>query len=61
MQEIKIDLCNLPEVDGFRHLIVCLAIFQSGRKQKLLKVNFSQLQQAFYMKSFVEKDVLKYK
>ena len=27
MQEIGIDVCNLPEVDGFKHLIVSIDYF----------------------------------
>ena len=27
MQQIGIDICSLPEVDGFKHLIVCIDYF----------------------------------
>ena len=27
MKQIGIDLCTLPEVDGFKHLIVCIDYF----------------------------------
>ena len=34
LHQIGIDLCNLPEIDGFRHLIVYI-ISLNGLKQKL--------------------------
>ena len=27
MQQIGIDICSLPEVDGFKHLLVCMDYF----------------------------------
>ena len=27
MQQIDIDICHLPEVDGFKHLVVCIDYF----------------------------------
>ena len=28
MQQIGIDICSLPEVDGFKHLVVCIDYFR---------------------------------
>ena len=57
MKQTGDDLCNLPEVNGFKHIIVLywLGIFQSVQKQMLM-----QLLQAFYMKSFADMDASKY-
>ena len=32
------DLCNLPEVDGFKHLIVCIDYFSKWSEAKAVKV-----------------------
>ena len=34
MQQIGIDICNLPEVDGFKHLVVCIEYFSNGRRRQ---------------------------
>ena len=61
MKQIGVDLCNLPEFDGFKYFIVCIDYFSKWSEQKVLKVNLCQLLQAFYMKSFAKRDVSKYK
>ena len=61
MKLIWVDLFNLPGVDGFKNLIICIDYFSKWWKQRLLKINLSQLLQVFYMKSFAETDVSKYK
>ena len=37
MKQIGIDICNLPEVDGYRHLIVCIDYFSKWSKAKVTK------------------------
>ena len=37
MKQIGIDLCTLPEVDGFKHLIVCIDYFSKWSEAKALK------------------------
>ena len=61
MKLIWVDLFNLPGVDGFKNLIIRIDFFSKWWKQRLLKINLSQLLQVFYMKSFAETDVSKYK
>ena len=34
MQQIGVDLCDLPEVDGFKHLIVCIDYFSKWSEAK---------------------------
>ena len=34
MKQIGIDMCNLPEVDGFKHLIVCIDYFSKWSEAK---------------------------
>ena len=34
MKQIGIDLCTLPEVDGFKHLIVCIDYFSKWSEAK---------------------------
>ena len=36
MQQIEIDVCNLPEVDGFKHLDVCIDYFTKWSEAKFL-------------------------
>ena len=36
-KQIGIDLCNLPEVDGFKHLIVCMEYFSKWSEAKAVK------------------------
>ena len=38
MKQIGADICNLPEVDGYRHVIL-LIIFQKGRKRNRSRTN----------------------
>lgn len=33
----QIDLCNLPEVDGFKHLIVCIDYFLKWSEAKVVQ------------------------
>ena len=37
MKQIGIDLCTLPEVDGFKHLIVCIDYFSKWSDAKAVK------------------------
>ena len=37
MRQIGIDICNLPEVDGYRHLIVCIDYFSKWSEAKATK------------------------
>ena len=37
MRQIDIDLCTLPEVDGFKHLIVCIDYFSKWSEAKAVK------------------------
>ena len=37
MKQIGIDLCTLPEVDGFKHLIVCIDCFSKWSEAKAVK------------------------
>ena len=37
MKRIDIDLCTLPEVDGFKHLIVCIDYFSKWSEPKAVK------------------------
>ena len=37
MKQIGIDLCTLPEADGFKHLIVCIDYFSKWSEVKAVK------------------------
>ena len=37
MQQIGIDICSLPEIDGFQHLVVCIGYFSKWSEVKLIK------------------------
>ena len=37
MKQIGIDICNLPEVDGFQHLVVCKDYFSKWSQAKAVK------------------------
>ena len=37
MKQIGIDICNLPEVDGYKHLIVCIDYFSKWSEAKPVK------------------------
>lgn len=37
MKQIGIDICNLPEVDGYKHLVVCIDYFSKWSEAKPLK------------------------
>ena len=37
MKQIGVVLCNLPKLDGFKHLIVCIDYFSKWRKAKAVK------------------------
>ena len=37
MHQIGVDLCNLPEVDGYKHLIVCIDYFSKWSEAKPTK------------------------
>ena len=37
MKQIGIDICNLPEVDGYKHLIVCIDYFSKWSEAKPAK------------------------
>ena len=37
MKQIGIDICNLPEIDGYKHLIVCIDYFSKWSEAKPVK------------------------
>ena len=37
MKQIGIDICNLPEVDGYKHLVVCIDYFSKWSEAKPIK------------------------
>ena len=37
MKQIGIDICNLPEVDGYKHLIICIDYFSKWSEAKATK------------------------
>ena len=37
MAQIGVDICNLPDVDGFKHLVVCIDYFSRWSEAKPLK------------------------
>ena len=37
MKQVSVDLCNLPEVDGFHHLFVCIDYFSKWSEARPLK------------------------
>ena len=37
MKQIGIDICNLPEVEGYKHLVVCIDYFSKWSEAKPLK------------------------
>ena len=37
MKQVGVDLCNLPEVDGYRHVIVLVDYFSKWLKAKPIK------------------------
>ena len=37
MKQIGVDICNLPEVDGYKHLVVCIDYFSKWSEAKPLK------------------------
>ena len=37
MHQIGVDICNLPEVDGFKHLVVCIDYFSKWSEAKPIK------------------------
>ena len=37
MQQVGVDVCNLPEVDGFKHLVVCIDYFTKWSEAKSVK------------------------
>ena len=37
MRQIGIDICNLPEVDGYKHLVVCIDYFSKWSEAKPVK------------------------
>ena len=41
MKHIRVDLCNLPEVDGFKHLIVSIDYFLKWSEAKTIKDKFA--------------------
>ena len=50
MKQIGVDLCNLPEVDEYRHLIVCIDYFTKWSEVKAIKDKTAALRYPnFYM------------
>ena len=39
MQQIGIEIYSLPEVDGFKHLIICIEYFRKWSEMKPIKIN----------------------
>ena len=37
MKQIGIDICSLPEVDGLKHLVVCIDFFSKWSEAKSIK------------------------
>ena len=37
IQQIGIDICSVPEVDGFKHLVVCIDYFSKWSEAKPIK------------------------
>ena len=37
MQQIGIDICSLPEIDDFQHLVVCIGYFSKWSEVKSIK------------------------
>ena len=37
MQQINVDKCSLPEVDGFKHLVACIDHFSKWSEMKPMK------------------------
>ena len=37
MQQIGIDICSVPEVDGFKHLVVCVDYFSKWLEARPIK------------------------
>ena len=57
MAQIGIGICNLPEVDGFKHLIVCINYFSKWSEAKPLK-NASVALDVFAFKSTIKEENL---
>ena len=54
MKQIGIDLCTLPEVDAFKHLIVCIDYFSKWSEAKAAKDKVHPQLQSFCTKLFVD-------
>ena len=37
MKQVRVDICNLPEVDGYRYVIVLIGYFSKWSEAKLTK------------------------
>ena len=50
MKQIRIDICNLPEVDGFQHLVVCIPnghIMVKRRWNNVVSTSATSIQRCF--------------
>ena len=54
MKQIGIDLCTLPEVDGFKNLIVCMDNFSKWSEAKAVKEKSAPKVAKFCTKLFVD-------
>ena len=61
MKQIGIDLYTLPEVDGFKHLIVCIDYFSIWPEAKAVKDKGAPTVAKFCTKLFVDIAVLEYR
>ena len=61
MKQIGVDPCNLFEVDSFKPLIVCIDYISKWLEVKAIKDKSMATVASFFMKSFADMDVSKYK
>ena len=61
MQQIGIDICNLPEVDSFKHLVVCIEYFSNGRRRQPWKIKVPSPLLSSFMKLYVGMDVWRFR
>ena len=58
MQPIGIDICSLPEVDGFKDLVICIDCFKKWLEAKTYKErSASIIALSSFMRLYVDMDV----
>ena len=57
MQQIGIDICSLPEVDGFKHLVVCIDYFSKCPEADTVNVKVPPPFLSSFMRLYVGIDV----